>query len=200
MQLTDNMQLLSGYTVTSRQSANPIPVRPGSIATIGLMPPGTILLPTDHNLPPGSVLLSEAHASTSWQPSLLQKDGQVPQNDSHLSSANCIVIRPPVSVLAQRTLATAGNSSQQGPASFSAFTDTCRHGSNSAAQSLVHEAAAKPVGFSQEINILRRDSDSARETASLSVSEGPSLQGMCSTAHATWRLLSSQDCRLVCMA
>ena len=166
VQLTRNMQLLSSYTVSNRHSVSPIPVRQSSL---GSMPAGTILLPADHKLPPGSVLLLPAHASNTWSGPLLQPDTLVPQNGSHLSSANCIDASSRVPAPEQGVLVRAVNDTAQGSA---------------AAQPAVHEAVSQDgsrrLGFREDADPFRHDPAGARETASqsLTVSEGPSLQGV----------------------
>lgn len=58
LEVTDGMQLLSGYTVSSRHLADPIAIsKHDAIRSLASMPPGTILLPANHSLPPGSVLV-----------------------------------------------------------------------------------------------------------------------------------------------
>lgn len=74
LQVTDHMQLLCGYTVSSQHKAKPIAVQAEALRSLASMPPGTILLPANHTLPPGSVLVAKLSPTTAQQ-QLLSADG-----------------------------------------------------------------------------------------------------------------------------
>ena len=177
VEVTDDMQLLSGYTVSSRHPVHPNSVRPEALRSLGSMPLGTILLPANHSLPPGSILLSTMCKPSSQQGLLAKarlRHKDTPDQctvKAESASAQEEQIRTAVGEgsVTHRQLSTCSLSNQ--PAAEPSMPDqaitkqSSRGWSKSAVEGL--DAGAQTEGLGSEAGL-----------ASLSASEGPSMQGV----------------------
>lgn len=177
VEVTDDMQLLSGYTVSSRHPVNPVSVRLEALRSLGSMPPGTILLPANHSLPPGSILLSAMCKPSSQQGLLAEarlRHKDTPDQctvKAESASAQEEQIRTAVGegLVTHRQLSTCSFSNQ--PAAEPSMPDqaitkqSSRGWSKSAVEGM--DAGAQPEGLGSEAGL-----------ASLSASEKPSMQGV----------------------
>lgn len=176
VEVNDSMQLLCGYTVSSRHPAEAIPVRPEAIQSLGSMPLGTILLPANHSLPPGSVLLPMQIKPGSQQ-HLLHAGGSLNTDcrpEQGLEKAVAVAPSPrnqaDMAREDDRQLSTCSLGSQ--PVAQSAVSDQAMHKhlvraeSNIASESLQCERQCDSLGLRSEL-------------ADRAASEGPSVQGLC---------------------
>ena len=176
VEVNDSMQLLCGYTVSSRHPAEAIPVRPEAIRSLGSMPLGTILLPANHSLPPGSVLLPMQIRPGSQQ-HLLHAGGSLTSvcgPEQGLETAVALAPSPQKQAdMAReddRQLSTCSLGIQ--PVAQSAVPDLAMHKhlvraqSNMASESLQCQRQCDSLGLRSEL-------------ADRAASEGPSVQGLC---------------------
>ena len=195
VEVTDDMQLLSGYIVSSRHPVTSISVRPEALRSLGSMPAGTILLPANHSLPPGSVLLPAMCKPSGAQRLLLAEDHLRHRDtpDQHTVKADELALAQEGQVrsaigeglVTERQLSTCSLSNQpavEPSMPDQAITKGSRRGwSKNVVEDL--EAGPQCEGLGSETGL-----------ASLSASEGPSMQGVLQSALlitcVSWQVLN----------